>query len=73
MYRVVIPETENPQEAKSVRVSLRGKLRLIRVDTLRRVHNVGILAGRLISVLVYESRLLQICCMNKNYNSELKN
>ena len=31
-----------------VRVSLRGMLRLIRVDTLRRVHNVGFLAGRLI-------------------------
>ena len=30
------------------RISLRGMLRLIRVDTLRRVHNVGFLAGRLI-------------------------
>ena len=28
----MIPETENPQEAKSV--SLRGMLRLIRVDTV---------------------------------------
>ena len=31
----------------SVRVSLRGMLKLNRVDTLRRVHNVGFLAGRL--------------------------
>ena len=31
----------------SVRVNLRGMLRLIRVDTLRRVHNVGFLAERL--------------------------
>ena len=29
----------------SIRVSLRGMLRLIRVDTLRRVHHVGFLAG----------------------------
>ena len=32
----------------SVRDSLHGMLRLIRVDTLRRVHNVGFLAARLI-------------------------
>ena len=32
----------------SVRVSLRRMLRLIRVDTLRRVRKVGFLAGRLI-------------------------
>ena len=31
-----------------VRVSLHGMLRLISVDTLRRVHNVGFLAERLI-------------------------
>ena len=31
----------------SVRVSLRGMLKLIRVDSLRRAHNVGFLAGRL--------------------------
>ena len=44
----MIPETENPQEAKlSARISLRGMLRLIRVDTLRRAHSVGFLAGRL--------------------------
>ena len=29
------------------RVSLRGMLSLIRVDTLQRVHNVGFIAGRL--------------------------
>ena len=46
--RRLIPETENPQEAKSVYpVSLRGMLRLIRVDTLRIIHNVGFLAGQL--------------------------
>ena len=32
----------------SVRASLRGMLSLIRVDTVRRIHNVGILAERLI-------------------------
>ena len=32
----------------SVRVSLRGIFRLIRVDTLSRVHNVGFLVERLI-------------------------
>ena len=31
-----------------IRVSLRGMLMLIRIDTLRRVHNLGFLAGRLI-------------------------
>ena len=31
----------------SFRVSLRGMLRLIRVDTLRSVHNIGLLVGRL--------------------------
>ena len=31
----------------SNRISLRGMLRLIWVDTLRRVHNVGFLVGRL--------------------------
>ena len=35
----------------SVRVSLRGMLRLVRVDTLRRVQTVGFIAGRLISLL----------------------
>ena len=33
----------------SVRVNLRGMLRLIRVDTLRKVYSVGFLAGRLIN------------------------
>ena len=32
----------------SVRINLRGMLRLIRVDHLRGVHNVGLLVGRLI-------------------------
>ena len=36
----------------SVRVSQRGILRQIRVDALRRVHNVGFLAGRFISVIL---------------------
>ena len=42
----MIPETEHIQEAKSV---CPGKpaLRLIRIETLRRVHSVGFLAGRL--------------------------
>ena len=45
----MIPETENLQEPKmSILVSLRSMLRLIRIDTLRRVHNVGFLVGRLI-------------------------
>ena len=34
----------------SVRVSLSRMLRLIRVDTFRRVHNIGFLVERLISV-----------------------
>ena len=43
------PETENLQEANiSIRVSMRGMLRMIWVYTLRRDHNVGFLAGRLI-------------------------
>ena len=32
----------------SIRVNLRGMIRLIQVDTLRRVHTVGFIAGRLI-------------------------
>ena len=52
----MIPETENPQEAKvSVRVSQRSMLRLIRVVALRRVHNVGFLAGRLIKFDTWKS------------------
>ena len=43
----MIPETENSQEAKSV-----YPVRLIRVDTLRRVQNVGFLAGRLVSSFI---------------------
>ena len=44
----MIPETENPHEAKNARISLRGMFRLIRVDTLRSVHTVGFLVERLI-------------------------
>ena len=36
---------------KSFRVSLRGMLRLIRVDTLRIVHNVGFPVERLIYLM----------------------
>ena len=55
----MIPETENPQEAKSVcRISLCDMLRLIRVDTLRRFHNVGFLVGRLICCLSWYSMYL---------------
>ena len=47
----MIHETENPQEAKRVfPVSLYGMLRLIRVDTLRTVHTVGLLVGQLTSL-----------------------
>ena len=35
----------------SIRVSLRVMLRLIWIDTLRRVHNVGFLEGWLIHVI----------------------
>ena len=45
---------------ESVRVSLRGMLRLIRVDTLRRVHNVGFLAGRLKCIFINVNYLY--CC-----------
>ena len=43
----------------SIRVSLRCMLRLIRVDTLLRVHNVGFLAGRLLCILTVSHRGLQ--------------
>ena len=60
----MIRETKNPQEAKvvSVRVSLRCMLRLIRVDTLRRVHTVSFLADRLIckQTFVHQITLLKI-------------
>ena len=58
----MIPETENPQEAKSVWVSLRGMLMLIRVDILRRVHNVGFIAGR----LNYDDRYSHLFFCNNN-------
>ena len=45
----MIPETVNQKEAKApARISLCGMLRLIRVDILRGVNNVGFLVGRLI-------------------------
>ena len=50
----------------SVRVSLRGMLRLIRVDTLRRAHNVGFLAGRLIIIILICPRLFLIFVIYSN-------
>ena len=47
MYTVMNPETENPQEVKGVHPG-KPAHKLIWVDDLRRVHNVGFLAGRLI-------------------------
>ena len=48
-YRVMIPETKIHRRRKVyIRVSLCGMLKLIRVDTLRRVLNVGFIAERLI-------------------------
>ena len=44
----MIPETEKQQEAKSVCPG--SMLRLIRVDTLRRVHDVSFIAEGLICV-----------------------
>ena len=41
----------------SVRINLRGMLRLILVDTLRRVHNVGFLVGRLNYIYIGEGNL----------------
>ena len=52
-----IPETENPQEAKGV---CPGKPER-HVDTFRKVHNVGFLAGRLIcrfGILFYVSTIM---------------
>ena len=47
----MIHETENSKDAKVfVRMSLRGMLRLILVDILRRVHNVGFLVDHMIYV-----------------------
>ena len=43
----------------SIRVILRGMLRLILVDTLRRVQNVGFLAARL--KCFTRSRMLTLC------------
>ena len=58
MYTVMIPETENPQEAKSDRVSLIG------INTLRRVHNVCFLVERLKCVLHVQQRTGT--CSSKN-------
>ena len=45
----MIPETENHRRPKEyVRFCLRGMRKLIRVDTLRRVTNVGFLVEQLI-------------------------
>ena len=47
----MITETEIYERRKvSIRVSLRDMLRLIVVDTLRSVQNVGFIAGRLIKL-----------------------
>ena len=45
-----------------IRVSLRGMLRLIRVDTLRTVNNVGFLAGRLKCRQYIATRLILALC-----------
>ena len=42
----------------SIRVSLCGMLRLIRVDTLRRVDTVGFLAGRFMYQLIERDSLI---------------
>ena len=47
----------------SFRVSLRGMLRLIRVDTLRRVHNVGFLAGTA-HIFIYKRSFYSILYRN---------
>ena len=53
MYRVLILEKKKNYRMRkvSVRVSLCGMLKLIRVDTLRNLHSVGLLGGRLIVYL----------------------
>ena len=57
----MIPETENPHEAKSVRrVSLRSMLRLIRADNLGRVHNVCFLVERFICIISFHS-IAEMC------------
>ena len=70
MYIVMIPEIENPQEAKSIRVSLRGMLRLIRFDTLRRVHIAGFLARRLIYSFIEWQPIVDETNPNPNSNPE---
>ena len=56
----------------SYRISLRGLHILIRVDTLRRVHTVGFLVGRLICCLtriyvVYVNKVVNI--VKSQYNN----
>ena len=48
-----------------VRIILRGMLKLIRVDTLRRVHTVGFLAGRLIHL---SSRDISLSNLDRNWS-----
>ena len=62
------------QEAKKVsdRVSLWGKLRLVRVNTLRRVHNVGFSRDgsyviRLIILVLIKSLILKILRQNEKW------
>ena len=55
----------------SIRVSLRGMLRLTRVDTLRRVHNVGFSAGRLKLLFFQWSIELEVQIFNDE-NTDIK-
>ena len=59
----------------SDRVSLRGKLMLIRVDTLRIVHNVGFLVERLIYIYIYISQFINylLCIYTKPRSGILYN
>ena len=59
----MIPETENPQETKSVCPGspARHALRLIQVDSLRRVHNVCFRAARLTCGVVLSQSVSANC------------
>ena len=46
----------------SIRVSLRGMLRLIRGDTLRKVHNAGFLVQRLMYCEIVNILINDFCC-----------
>ena len=64
----MIPETENPPKVNmSVRVSLRGIRRLIRVDHLRRVNTVG-----LSIVLDLHRRVCQRSSSRLSYNQPIQ-